>query len=129
MVFKKKWRTVVPLTLVFLLAGYFGVREFWRWWGINGAYRDLVKEETELKEKSLYLKSELENLQDPEFLDKEARTRLNLKKEGESVLVVVSENNFPPENFLKAESVGLFEKEGTIWFNLKSWLDYFFKPR
>ncbi|MEK7209546.1 MAG: septum formation initiator family protein [Patescibacteria group bacterium] len=124
-VIKKKWRVLIPLLFVLLFSGYLGFREFWRWWAINNVYRDLAREETELKNKSQYLKEELDNLNKPDFLEKEARTRLNLKKEGELVLVVVSENNFPPEDFSKSEAVDFFDKKGTVWFNLKRWRDYF----
>lgn len=116
------------LVVVLLFSGYFAVREFWRWRAINNVYRSLTREESELKNKSQYLKEELDSLNRPDFLEKEARTRLNLKKEGESVLVVVSENNFPPEDFSQHKTASIFDKEGTVWFNIKSWQNYFW-PR
>lgn len=124
-VIKNKWKLLIPLVFILLFSGYFGIREFWRWWGINNVYRSLAREEAELKNKSQYLKEELDNLNRPDFLEKEARTRLNLKKEGELVLVVVSEDNFPPEDFSKSEAVNIFDKESVIWFNIKSWWNYF----
>lgn len=122
---KKKWLVWLGLGVLFLFSLFLAGREFWRWHGINNEYQ-VVKNKTDSYEKdSKRLQGEIDNLSKPEVLEKEARSRLNLKKEGESVLVVVGDNNFPEENFLKAEAQGTFDNPNSIWFNVKNWLKYF----
>lgn len=123
---KKKWLVWFALSALFLFSLFLAGREFWRWYGINSEYQ-VVKNKTDSYEKeSKKLQSEIDDLSKPEALEKEARLRLNLKKEGESVLVVVGDNNFPEENFLKAEVHSTFDNPNSIWFNVKNWLRYFY---
>ncbi|MEK7629608.1 MAG: septum formation initiator family protein [Patescibacteria group bacterium] len=122
---KKKWLVWLGLGVLFLFSLFLAGREFWRWYGINNEYQ-VVKNKTDSYEKeSKKLQSEIDDLSKPEALEKEARLRLNLKKEGESVLVVVGEDNFPEENFLKAEVGSNLDDPNSIWFNVKNWLKYF----
>ncbi|MEK7609470.1 MAG: hypothetical protein AAB476_03260, partial [Patescibacteria group bacterium] len=90
-----------------------------------------------LNSRSGELKEELADLSRPELMEKEARARLNLKREGEAVLIVVSDDDFPEENFLTSKTDGLFAPlksafiEGlnnpeSIWFNLNNWKTYLF---
>ncbi len=131
---------VLPLIIIFLFSFYFGLREFWRWYGINREYTHLESEVAFSQNESQNLSQELADLSRPEALEKEARAKLNLKKQGEAMLVVVSEDNFPQENFLAAESRGWrawlkkpilegFDNPDSIWFNVKNWYSYIFpKP-
>ncbi|MDP3764807.1 MAG: septum formation initiator family protein [bacterium] len=122
---KKKWLVWLGLGAVFLFSLFLAGREFYRWYGINNEYK-IVKNKTDsYEQESKKLQTEIDSLSKPEVLEKEARSRLNLKKEGESVLVVVGEDNFPEENFLKAEVGDTFNNPNSIWFNLKNWLKYF----
>ncbi|MEK9174948.1 MAG: septum formation initiator family protein [Patescibacteria group bacterium] len=133
---KQRW-LVVPLTVVFLFSVYLGLQEFWRWYGINKEYTSLENELANTQNESEVLRGELADLSRPEALEKQARAKLNLKKQGESMLVVVSEDNFPQENFLAADSHGLwakfkkrvrigFDNPDSIWFNVKGWYSYIF---
>lgn len=123
---KKKWPMWLGLSALFLFSLFLAGREFWRWYGINSEYQ-VVKNKTDSYEKeSKKLQSEIDNLSKPEVLEKEARLRLNLKKEGESVLVVVGEDNFPEEKFLNAEVHSVINDPNSIWFNVKNWLRYFY---
>jgi cell division protein FtsB len=123
---KSSWKVFIPLSILLAFSFYLGAREFWKWFQINSEYSNIEKEIAVTKLKTEELKSEFQSLKNPELLEKEARGRLNLKKEGEYVLVVVGENNFPEENFLGTDSVSVFDNSDDIWFNLKSWRNYLF---
>ena len=133
----KNWLSLSALFIFALALGYLGVREFWRWWVINQEYQNIQEEIITLNSRSGELKEELADLSRPELMEKEARARLNLKREGEAVLIVVSDDDFPEEDFLKAKAGGLFAPlksafiEGlnnpeSIWFNLNNWKTYLF---
>jgi cell division protein FtsB len=97
--FKKNWVSWFFLGLVFIFSGYIAGREFWRWFKLSSDYSAIAKNIQETEQQTQGLKRELDNLNNPRILEKEARSRLNLKKEGEQVLVVVSEGDFPKEDF------------------------------
>ena len=123
---RSNWKILVPLFVVFVFSFYLGVREFWRWFQIESEYSSIEKETALTKSETEELKNEFQNLKNPELLEKEARGRLNLKKEGEYILVVVGENNFPEEDFLGAQAASVFDNPDSIWFNLKNWRNYLF---
>jgi cell division protein FtsB len=64
------------------------------------------------------LSSLIKYLNTPEYAEREAREKLNLKKEGEFVVVLQTQENVAGAN------AGL-EKEPS---NPQKWLEYFFKP-
>ena len=121
---KSNWKVLVPLSAVLVFSFYLGIREFWRWYQINSEYSGIKKEIAVTQSKAEELKNEFQNLKNPELLEKEARGKLNLKKDGEYVLVVVGENNFPEENFLSADVSSVFDNPDSIWFNFKNWKNY-----
>ena len=134
---KSSWKILIPLFLVFVFSFYLGAREFWRWFQINSEYARIEKDIAVTKLKTEEFKSEFQNLKNPELLEKEVRGRLNLKREGEYVVVVISENDFPEEDFLGADAVSVFtpleaglltgfDNPDSIWFNLKVWKNYLF---
>ncbi|MFY9493148.1 MAG: septum formation initiator family protein [Minisyncoccia bacterium] len=136
-VFKKNWLSSSLLAVFVLASGYLGVRELGRWWAIDREYQNVQKEISLLDARSGELKKELDNLSRPDLMEKEARTRLNLKREGESVLIVVSEDNFPKEDFGASAAKGFWAGLGvrlkagldnpdSIWFNIKNWYSYIF---
>ena len=122
---KKNWTLWFFLGLVFIFSGYIAGREFWRWFKLSSDYNAIAKNTQENEQQTQGLKRELDNLNNPQILEKEARSRLNLKKEGEQVLVVVSEDDFPQEDFLTSPSQAIENKNG-LWFNVLEWKRYFF---
>ncbi len=121
---KKNWLTWSFLGAVFLFSAYVAGREFWRWFKLSSDYSAIAKNIQETEQQTQGLKRELNNLNNPRILEKEARSRFNLKKEGEQVLVVVSEGDFPKEDFLTNPSQPVENKNG-LWFNVLEWLKYF----
>ena len=122
---KKNWISWFFLGLVFIFSGYVAGREFWRWFKLSSDYDAIAKNTQETEQQTQGLKRQLDNLNNPQILEKEARSRLNLKKEGEQVLVVVSEDDFPQEDFLTSPSQAIENKKG-LWFNVLEWKRYFF---
>ena len=123
---QRNWGLTLALLFLFGASGFFGLREFWRWHSLNADFKNANREIIQNTAAAEKFKQELADLGDPAFLEKEARTRLNLKKEGESVFIVVGENDFPPEDFLAAPARGEFDKTYNFWVNLKEWRQYFF---
>lgn len=133
----KNWFSLSALFVFVLASGYLGLREFWRWWAIDREYQNIQEEIITFDSRSGELKRELADLSRTEIKEKEARARLNLKREGESVLIVVSDDNFPEENFSPSRTGGLFaplksafikglNNPDSVWFNLNNWKTYLF---
>lgn len=123
---KSSWKVFIPLSFLFVFSFYLGVREFFRWYKIKNEYISIEREIEATKSKTEELKLEYDNLGNPKLLEKEVRERLNLKKDGEYVLVVVGENNFPEENFNEATISSVVSKKEGILFNIDSWKRYIF---
>lgn len=94
-----------------------------------------VKKEIEaLSAKNAKLKGLFEIFQSPEFLEKEARKKFNLQKEGEKAVVIVDEKK-SDKSGQSVKSKGVFEdllasganilKEENKE-NIQNWIDYFF---
>ncbi len=99
---------------------------------------DKVKKEIEaLQAKNDKLKILFEIFKTPEFLEKEARKKFNLQKEGEKAVVILED---------KKEQTTSTEKKGSIFEdiftsatnnildeqkkdNIQRWIDYFFGPK
>lgn len=127
MALRKNWPAWLALVFLFCAGAFFGTREFWRWRQIESDYKNAEKEIAVILEKTGELEREYDNMNNPALLEKDARSRLNLKREGESVLVVVSENNFPKEDFLAQLQSGEFDGKSDFWLNLDNWRKYFFQ--
>lgn len=125
---RKNWPVWLVLFFLLIFSGFFGIREFWRWYNLKHEYDKLGQDITTTQGQIEKLNQEKENMDNPEFLEKEARAKLNLKREGESVLMVISDDNsFPKEDFVNQLNQGRFDQKPGFWFNLKNWQDYFFK--
>lgn len=123
---KRRGVVWLVLAVVVVFSGYKAGGEFWKWFGLWREYRALQREVNETNQRAQDLKLELADLTDPAVLEKEARTRLNLKKEGEAVLVVVSEADFPPEDFTAILNNRPVSAHSPLWSNVKGWGEYFF---
>lgn len=96
--------------------------------------KEVENEIQRLKNENAYLaenKNELNNLlsyyQDKNFLEKEARRRLNLQKPDEKVVVVIDkrEDKISPENAASA-AINIFSKDSDLP-NIYKWFNLFFK--
>lgn len=93
-------------------------------------HSNVIQKDTEYKEKILGLKTEKSSLEDKlqvinsdEFVEKEARTRLNMKKEGEELYLI------SPKEAPKSEEVKYTETTAKMNKNLSNfdkWMDILF---
>ncbi|MEX0877353.1 MAG: septum formation initiator family protein [Candidatus Spechtbacterales bacterium] len=68
------------------------------------------------------LQKAIENFQDPSTIDREARRRLNLKKDGEEVVIIL-----PPggedKNIIEEQSPETGDKASSFWHKIISWFE------
>ncbi len=91
-----------------------------------------LKEEAQaLEHKNSNLKSVIEYMQSEQFVEKEARTKLNYQKPGESVVVIEGRPGEAPATTqakpffeVPAEPTKAAEPQAVV--NARKWLDYFF---
>lgn len=114
------------LFFVFSVAGF--VREYAKSREVDNDLAGLERELTRLKmEKNNFLKS-IDSFQSEFFLEQEARTKFNLKKEGERVVVIPESNLGAVVADDKALAVSA-ETNKSAWRNAVSWWDYFFADK
>lgn len=100
---------------------------------IDREVAELEQQVNDLEHKSSNLKQVLDFMQSDQFVEQEARTKLNYKKPGEEVAVIESR---PGENTASPSSSNIFDlppappterTEARLTGNLGNWLNYFFK--
>ncbi len=115
---------------LFLLVGVSTVRESYREWKVDQEIRQMQTEIERLEGKKLSLAELIARLDSPEAVDKEARTRLGLRKPGERVVILRGLEGAQPWE-AELGDVGL-PVAATVSVDTRSnprkWLDYFFKP-
>lgn len=111
---------VIILTIVFILVFVALSRESYRYFKVNQEIKDLEQKIEELKERNEEL-SKMENyFQSKDFIEREARVKLNLTKPGEKLIIIKK-----AENVQEQESGGEEGVEKTI--NIQKWWNYFFE--
>ena len=117
----------IILFLVVLIIGI--VREYFKQMEMNKELAGLESELAKLNwDKNKFLQS-IDEFGSDYFVEREARTKFNLKKEGEKV-VVVPLLSLPAENDgVKNDQAMGNEKRGVYWRNAGAWWDYFFDAR
>ena len=113
-------KSFVILLLVFLVLFVIALgRESYRFFRVNQEIKDLEQRIVELEKSSEELAKMEEYFQSEEFLEKEARLKLNLTKPGEKVIIVKQ-----PEGFMDGEGRGVAVEDVS---NIQKWWNYFFK--
>lgn len=99
---------------------------------INKEIAELEQQVTDFEHKNSSLKQVLEYMQSEQFVEREARTKLNYKKPGEQTVVI---EDLPLEPGVTVEASPLFDfpdapptknTELRLSGNLNKWLNYFF---
>jgi cell division protein FtsB len=103
------------LLLIFIAMG----REAYRYYRVSREIRDLKQKIEDLKKSNEELMLIKEYFTSKEFLEDEARKKLNMTKEGESVIVISNEG-------VAEEEIGA-EEEKSKTSNIKLWWQYFFR--
>lgn len=119
--FKKFFLPPLLLGLVAVLG--FGVaKQTKRNYDLHAEVSGLEQEISALDEKNVELRAQIDNFQDPSTIDKEARKRLNLKKDGEEVVIIL-----PPQGEKNIETTEEAEqktqKQNSFWQVIKSWFE------
>jgi cell division protein FtsB len=118
--FTKSKYFVVFLFLILILVFTAMSKEAYRYYKIGQEIRGLEKKIEDLKNSNEELAKLREYFTSKEFLEDEARRKLNMTKEGESVIIIsdsiASEEDAQQEQQIKVP-------------NLKLWLEYFFGGR
>lgn len=123
--------TLVLLGLLVLIS--FPLSKNWRQKrSIDKEIKGLELQAKELEGKNNNLKNVLDYMQSDQFVEKEARTKLNYKKPGESVVVIEGRPGETPVTAtspfeVPPEPPKIPELPATINFN--KWLDYFFTSK
>lgn len=112
----KYFSLVLTAILVFVVIA-FG-RESYRYFKISQEIRDLEKQVEEFKKNNEELSKMKDYFQSREFLQDEARGKLNLVKEGEK-LIIISDGGGLQEEIETEETKPEIS-------NIKLWLEYFF---
>lgn len=108
---------VVILVLVAIALG----RESYRYFRISKQIKDLEKRIEELERTNEELARMEEYFQSEEFLEKEARLKLNLTKPGEKLIIVKT-----PEDLKEEEKETVVAREIS---NIQKWWEYFFNKK
>lgn len=93
----------VPLALL-VAFGY--VRSYYNGYKVNQEIAALEKEIKTLEHKKIESMEILDYVMSPNFVEEKARTELNMKKEGENVLVFKNENTYQERETYKSEETG-----------------------
>lgn len=123
-VIKRKMRVhVIPvsffaLALLFLIITAFQIKKTY---SVYSQVSELEQRLAQLQKGNADLETQIETFSDPDVIDKEARERLNLKKEGENVVVII-----PKDSARDAQPKEQAEENKSLWkkflnlFNFKN---------
>ena len=114
---------LVIFLLVLILIGIIAAvgKESYRKYQIDKEVGEIKKEIESLKEKNQVLSNLLDYFNSEESLEKEARLKLNLLKEGEKLVIITPNKKTDSENQLSED---IEEKQPS---NFEKWLKYLFK--
>lgn len=119
--FVSRWFLVVGIVLLVLL-GFAYSRAFYQNYRIRQEIKRLDEESERLQAKKFELRDMLNYVQSPGFVERKARTELNLMKSGEKMVII---------NGAKTNAVTSRQTEPTVvkspeLTNLEKWWRYFF---
>lgn len=124
---------LITLLLIFLLV-LFGLPLIKNWRqsrSINKEIREMEQQVIELENKNSSLKQVLDYMQSEQFVEKEARTKLNYKKPGEEVVVIEGRDGTtasvsPLDSVFDLPEAPKPIGSPKLLGNFSKWLDYFF---
>lgn len=112
------------LILLLLLAGIFlggFLRAFWRDYQIRREIQNLMAEKEKWEKNRFTLEERFKDIQSEGFIEKEARLKFGLGKEGEKLAIINTLNPLVASSSKKEMAI---KKTA---FNLLNWWNYFFK--
>ncbi|MCX6784546.1 MAG: septum formation initiator family protein [Candidatus Komeilibacteria bacterium] len=123
--FRFHWAQIISLVLVLFIIIFTikTVQEVLNRRSLNNEFSGLDQQITDLQTKQQSLENLITYLQSSDFIEKEARTRLNLRKEGERIIII-------PETSTTSVAPILVNQVTTSTppklSNLKKWWQYIF---
>jgi cell division protein FtsL len=119
-----KWQFVALLAVVCFLA-IAGVRQFWSYRELKTQVAAVNQQIVELAQKNNELKATVNQYESDAFVESEARNKLNMKKKGETVVVIknIVTAKVEPAALNKPEPI-VTEEQGR---NIGLWWKYFFE--
>lgn len=110
---------IIFLFLILILTAIGLGRESYRYFRINQGIKDLEERIEELETSNEELSKMEEYFKSEEFLEKQARLKLNLTKPGEKLIIIKQ---------IEEDLEEITQKEGIAKeiSNIKKWFDYFF---
>jgi cell division protein FtsB len=124
-----RWPLLVAASgTLFLVVGISTVRETYREWQVDQEIHQMQAQIEQYEGRKLSLVELLARLDSDEALDKEARTRLGLRKPGERVIILQGSDGMQAswQDDVQTSAVNLPAPD--LRSNPRRWLDYFF-PR
>lgn len=117
--------------IAFITAGYNIFKETHKKYQIRKEVDELKAEVKGLEQGNQKIKGLIEYYQTDGFTEKEARKKLNVKKEGEKVVILRKNENQEEDNPTELESNNKEERKDnyTNVSNPSKWWDYFFKEK
>ena len=105
---------------IFIFFAFLILKQFSVAYQNNSHLKSLEKSISELSQENETIKQETALSDDPDTIDREARTRLNLKKEGEHVVIILPSDN---ESFQdELASTDAEPASVSVWKKIMSWL-------
>lgn len=111
---------------LFLVVGISTVRETYREWQVDQEIHQMQTQIEQYEGRKLSLVELLARLDSNEALDKEARTRLGLRKPGERVIILQGSDGMQASWQDEVQTPVVNLASADLRSNPKRWLDYFF---
>ena len=116
---------LASLVFVFFIIAFYTTGSLYQNYQIRREMAILDKTIEDLNHKNNELKFSEKKLTDPDFIEREAKVKLNLKKEGEEVVVLV-DDPYSLNNGDGDKKSGAKESESVANTNVKKWIDLIF---
>ena len=124
-----RWPLLVAASgTLFLVVGISTIRETYREWQVDQEIKQMQGQIEQYEGRKLSLVELLTRLDSKEALDKEARTRLGLRKPGERVIILQGSDGMQASWQDEVQIQPVNHAAPDLRSNAKRWLDYFF-PR
>ena|SRR3989344_5760361 len=114
---------LASFVLIAIFLFFYLTKTFYIKYQINREISTIDKKIAESQEQENEFQRMAENLTNKDFLEKEARLKLNLKKPGEEVIMIINSANGKKNDLPQGETENI---QGDSQNNLKKWIDVIF---
>ena len=118
----------MALGLLTIWLGWSSAKEAYKKHQVKKEIDRLSQEILDLEQKNSNLVSLIDSFQDPDTVELEAKRRLNLKKQGEEVAVILRDKNHEPQNIVQQGEIDSLapksSEQDTSSSNVLKWWKY-----